>query len=193
MLYQLSYSRSQRKYQSLVPPKYYLVGRGGFEPPKPSATDLQSVPFDRSGTSPENPHQKKNRARKAKNSLSGLFRSVLFPIKRRKTYTRPQRAFWSWRRELNPQPTDYKSVALPIELRQPGTSPAQIFRRLIILSACDAVKGKMRPKAMTLAHMNRIFVLDLFSALVYYLLVLGLPRPRKIQRGQPCIGKAGYL
>ena len=26
---------------------------------------------------------------------------------------------WSWREELNPQPTDYKSVALPIELRQP--------------------------------------------------------------------------
>ena len=25
---------------------------------------------------------------------------------------------WSWRKELNPQPTDYKSVALPIELRQ---------------------------------------------------------------------------
>ena len=24
----------------------------------------------------------------------------------------------SWREELNPQPTDYKSVALPIELRQ---------------------------------------------------------------------------
>ena len=29
---------------------------------------------------------------------------------------------WSWRKELNPQPTDYKSVALPIELRQHHTS-----------------------------------------------------------------------
>jgi hypothetical protein len=29
------------------------MGRGGFEPPKASPTDLQSVPFDRSGTSPE--------------------------------------------------------------------------------------------------------------------------------------------
>ena len=27
--------------------------RGGFEPPKASPTDLQSVPFDRSGTSPK--------------------------------------------------------------------------------------------------------------------------------------------
>ena len=28
------------------------------------------------------------------------------------------RYLWSWREDLNPQPTDYKSVALPIELRQ---------------------------------------------------------------------------
>ncbi len=27
---------------------------------------------------------------------------------------------WSWRRESNPRPTDYKSVALPTELRQPA-------------------------------------------------------------------------
>ena len=26
---------------------------------------------------------------------------------------------WSWRWDLNPQPADYKSAALPIELRQP--------------------------------------------------------------------------
>ena len=29
-----------------------LVERGGFEPPMASPTDLQSVPFGRSGTSP---------------------------------------------------------------------------------------------------------------------------------------------
>jgi hypothetical protein len=29
-------------------------------------------------------------------------------------------ANWSWRQELNPQPADYKSAALPIELRQHG-------------------------------------------------------------------------
>ena len=39
-LYQLSYSR------------FYLVVGGGFEPPKASPTDLQSVPFDHSGTPP---------------------------------------------------------------------------------------------------------------------------------------------
>ena len=31
--------------------------------------------------------------------------------------TSPQ-YFMSWRRDLNPQPADYKSAALPIELRQ---------------------------------------------------------------------------
>jgi hypothetical protein len=51
--------------------------RGGFEPPKASPADLQSAPFDRSGTSPA-----------------------------------------SWREDLNPQQADYKSAALPIELRQ---------------------------------------------------------------------------
>ena len=55
----------------------FLV-REGFEPSKASPTDLQSVPFGRSGTSP----------------------------------------FFSWREELNPQQADYKSAALPIELRQ---------------------------------------------------------------------------
>jgi hypothetical protein len=30
----------------------------------------------------------------------------------------PQNFWWSWRRELNPRPSDYKSDALPAELRQ---------------------------------------------------------------------------
>jgi hypothetical protein len=38
-----------------------------------SATDLQSVPFDRSGTSPEAPNQQKNRPRKQKNPSWAFF------------------------------------------------------------------------------------------------------------------------
>ena len=38
--------------QSLGHPLAGLVERGGFEPPKASPTDLQSVPFGHSGTSP---------------------------------------------------------------------------------------------------------------------------------------------
>jgi hypothetical protein len=30
----------------------------------------------------------------------------------------PPQKWWSWRRELNPRPSDYKSDALPAELRQ---------------------------------------------------------------------------
>ena len=37
---------------SYIRPTLRLVVGGGFEPPKASPTDLQSVPFDRSGTPP---------------------------------------------------------------------------------------------------------------------------------------------
>ena len=35
-----------------APQSRILVGRGGFEPPKASPADLQSAPFDHSGTCP---------------------------------------------------------------------------------------------------------------------------------------------
>jgi hypothetical protein len=38
---------------------------------------------------------------------------------------------WSWREELNPQPADYKSAALPIELRQPEVAPYDAGRSLV--------------------------------------------------------------
>ena len=66
----------------------------GFEPSKPVATDLQSVPFDRSGTRP------------------GDYVNV--EVRLWLTQLRLE----SWRRDLNPQPADYKSAALPVELRQ---------------------------------------------------------------------------
>ena len=39
---------------SYIRPTLRLVVGGGFEPPKASPTDLQSVPFDHSGTPPKN-------------------------------------------------------------------------------------------------------------------------------------------
>jgi hypothetical protein len=54
-LYQLSYSRVFRSPCSFVKiffPVVDGVDGEGFEPSKPVATDLQSVPFDRSGTRP---------------------------------------------------------------------------------------------------------------------------------------------
>ena len=38
------------------------------------------------------------------------------------TYPRRKVRRWSWRRDLNPRPADYKSAALPTELRQPDKS-----------------------------------------------------------------------
>ena len=64
-----------------------MVERGGFEPPKAVPADLQSAPFDRSGTSP--------------NIMNRLF--------------------WSWRWDLNPQPADYKSAALPLSYASKAT------------------------------------------------------------------------
>ena len=79
-----------------------MVEGGGFEPPKASPTDLQSVPFDHSGTPPF--HLRKCRSI-AMNS-------------NKKEDRHSRLLIWSWRWDLNPQPADYKSAALPIELRQ---------------------------------------------------------------------------
>ena len=45
---------SQLETKAAVPAaqRLYLVGAGGFEPPKSSTTDLQSAPFGHSGTLP---------------------------------------------------------------------------------------------------------------------------------------------
>ena len=66
-----------------------------------TTTDLQSVPFGHSGTPPLLP-----KSRKVRSSFSFL---------------------WSWRWDSNPQPADYKSAALPVELRQRQHSLLAIF------------------------------------------------------------------
>jgi hypothetical protein len=38
--------------------------------------------------------------------------------------------FWSWRRDLNPRPSDYKSDALPAELRQHSETPYRYRQKL---------------------------------------------------------------
>ena len=78
-----------------------MVVGGGFEPPKASPTDLQSVPFGRSGTPPKIDYYY---ALKTVYVLITLF--LKNPLNT-----------WSQRRDSNPRPTDYKSVALPAELR----------------------------------------------------------------------------
>ena len=66
-----------------------MVEGEGFEPSKAEPSDLQSDPFDRSGTPPQ------------------IFKVL------------GQFLYWSRQQELNLRPTDYKSVALPTELCRP--------------------------------------------------------------------------
>ena len=69
----------------------YLVEGDGFEPSKAQLTDLQSAPFGHSGIPRE------------------LCLDIItyFVIMSSSFY-------WSWWRESNPQPADYKSAALPL-------------------------------------------------------------------------------
>ena len=75
------------------------MGGAGFEPAKAEPTDLQSVPFDRFGNPPKG---------EPVNLLKLLPRNSLAKQK-------------SQRRESNPRPADYKSAALPTELRWPNS------------------------------------------------------------------------
>ena len=113
---------------------YRLVVGGGFEPPKASPTDLQSVPFGRSGTPPYAiiEHCGLGSADGGKlNPKSDSPGPTLFcyiengnqmslqTIRAVDAPEGPKSKFylWSQRRDSNPRPTDYKSVALPAELR----------------------------------------------------------------------------
>ena len=69
-----------------------LVEGDGFEPSKAQLTDLQSAPFGHSGIP-------------RRNSCTSYYSTHPPNV---------QCIFWSWRRESNPQPADYKSAALPL-------------------------------------------------------------------------------
>ena len=48
----LPFESTRQKIPTTLTGDRYLVGEGGFEPPKSVTTDLQSAPFDRSGIPP---------------------------------------------------------------------------------------------------------------------------------------------
>ena len=94
---------------------FVLVEGGGFEPPKAKPADLQSAPVDRLGIPPRHkprivPHKPRHVNRRA-GARTG-------------PPTGPWAGNWSWRQESNPRPADYKSAALPTELRQPDRNAA---------------------------------------------------------------------
>ena len=83
-----------------------MVGRVGIEPTKAKPKDLQSSPFDRSGTDP-----------KIKKFLVSSGREEIFMLwlSLTKNYSKKQ---WSRLSESNRRPTVYKTVALPTELKR---------------------------------------------------------------------------
>jgi hypothetical protein len=112
------------------------------------AADLQSAGFSHSPTRPA----KRARdtavvSRKPNQNCTGLLYGALRNAERARVwthqpcslfsrgirpYTRPLNPGplkLSWRRELNPRPSDYKSDALPTELRQPCANRANISQR----------------------------------------------------------------
>ena len=50
---------------------------------------------------------------------------------------------WSWRWDSNPQPADYKSAALPIELRQPGRIAKIAFTEFCVKKGKSAGKRRV--------------------------------------------------
>ena len=81
----------------------YMVGGGGFEPPKLSRQIYSLIPL----AARESPQ-------KCPPIADPLHRNTTGSVQN-----------WSWREESNPRPADYKSAALPTELRQHLNSGAR--------------------------------------------------------------------
>ena len=98
------------------------------------AADLQSAGFSHSPTRPRNfrsstscpttPYRQTVQEREGhpsentKRTRVKRHQPVDFALKDSLRSIPPRVRWWSWRRELNPRPSDYKSDALPAELRQ---------------------------------------------------------------------------
>ncbi len=113
------------------------MGGAGFEPAKAEPTDLQSVPFDRFGIPPHIPP-----CRTARRPAAKLY-TIGFTIPPTRFVGKSQR------RESNPRPADYKSAALPTELRWrnlPATNIKTCHFTAIrndTLSACWFAAGRL--------------------------------------------------
>ena len=77
-----------------------LVARGGFEPPKPLGRQIYSLLH----LTALQPRQTSCQFRPTGSTGRRLPRETTPP---------PAPSRWSWRRDLNPRPADYKSAALP--------------------------------------------------------------------------------
>jgi hypothetical protein len=74
-------------------------------------------------------------------SRKDLLRLTPLPITKRTFW-------WSWRRELNPRPSDYKSDALPAELRQHRANRVRIAEGARKLQGAKETWSKWRAKSV---------------------------------------------
>ncbi len=86
-----------------------MVQGGGFEPPKLARQIYSLIPLAAREPLP-----------KLRRHFPGFTLNCqsIFFNKFKQLHTLPNQK-WSWREESNPRPADYKSAALPTELRQP--------------------------------------------------------------------------
>jgi hypothetical protein len=81
---------------------------------------------------------------------------VYFSSKDLLRLTPPANSWWSWRRELNPRPSDYKSDALPAELRQRRSNRVRIAERACKLQGAakqiEHVGGQVCGKTVSLCR-----------------------------------------
>jgi hypothetical protein len=128
------------------------MGRGGFEPPKPDGDRFTVCSLCPLGYLPSS---------LAAGAYPQRSSSILFSLPR------------SWRRELNPRPADYKSAALPTELRQqiPQSKRAKIADRIIRLPKlrpCATFKQSLDSVCLTEHFCHKLLEnLRFFSAEIY--------------------------
>ena len=82
-----------------------------------TTTDLQSVPFGHSGTPPRYTKPQSVLAATGRRSVTFTGHPNQNDLGNLEFFSTHSK-IWSWRWESNPQPADYKSAALPVELRQ---------------------------------------------------------------------------
>src|SRR6266403_1310276 len=111
------------------------------------AADLQSAGFSHSPTRPVKTFWERelrvpnlsfnnlqaSHAKTQKGLVSKDTSPFVFPVRIRSALAPLQNSWWSWRRELNPRPSDYKSDALPAELRQRRSNRVRIAEEVLEL------------------------------------------------------------
>jgi hypothetical protein len=76
---------------------------------------------------------RRSRTKTQKGLVSKDTSPFIFPVRIRSALAPLQNSWWSWRRELNPRPSDYKSDALPAELRQRRSNRVRIAEEVLEL------------------------------------------------------------